>query len=81
MQFKFKPAEDEMTDSEYVLCRDDWSETDISIQDCRSYGGGYSVNRYGYDDPSDESTFWIMDLSNHTSLTSAKSAAIASFVN
>lgn len=41
--------EPESIDPEWVVLNEDGSEAGYSIQDCRSYGGGFSVNRTGGD--------------------------------
>jgi hypothetical protein len=40
--FRYEPAEDDSIDDQYVLV----SNTNITIQDARSYGGDWSVNEW-----------------------------------
>jgi len=47
MKLKYIAATDKTVDPEWLILRDDGTQTDVSIQDCRSYGGGFAVNRHG----------------------------------
>lgn len=73
MQFVHVAAEDESVDAEYQLRTTAGCYLNISIQDCRAYGGGYSVNRYG----GDGADFYCEHVSEHRSLKAAKVAALA----
>ena len=46
LTLKYIPAADSTVDAEWTILQDG-IETDVAIQDCRAYGGGYAVNRYG----------------------------------
>ena len=57
--WKFQ-AGDPSTDPEYILCRADGTETTISVQDGRSYRGGFTVTECS---PKDDANVWIKFVS------------------
>jgi hypothetical protein len=69
--FVYNPPEDESEDGEYELRRNG-KPTGISIQDCRSYAGGYSINEYA--DEGDD--FTMTPLGTAKSLKAAKEIAL-----
>jgi len=73
MTFTFKPAENGTVDSEYVLD----ANSNITIQDCRSYGAGWAVNEHGYDVEGDEYSLWMRDHGFFKTLKAAKAKAIS----
>ena len=48
-QWIFIPAEDESVDPSWDMKTPTYQNTNLSIQDGRSYGGGFSVNEYQYE--------------------------------
>ena len=83
MIFVLQPAADAAVDPEYQLRCDNNALTNIGIQDCRSYGGGFFVNEYGPStnlDPSDPSyranDVWMRPLGEFKTLERAKAAAL-----
>lgn len=48
-QFIAIPAEDESVDDSLDMKTPDFQNINFTIQDCRSYGGGWGVNEYHYE--------------------------------
>lgn len=71
--FIFEPAEDEMTDAQYVIPGEDR----VSVQVC-AYGGRttYVVNQYFYEILGDEETLCMADHGEFRSLKAAKAKAL-----
>ena len=69
--FKHHPAADETVDPEW-----EFVGTPFAIQDCRSYGGGFTVIEYG---PSRENIEWVQTIKTCKTLACAKLAAIAAW--
>lgn len=65
--FTYKPAEDESVDSEYVLD----TNPNVTIQDARTYGGGWCVNEWLPDEEA------MLDHGSFRTLDAAKTAALA----
>ena len=83
MIFLLQPAADSSVDPEYELRHDDYTRTNIAIQDCRSYGGDFVLNEYGpsiHLDPADPAyrpeDCWVRSLGDYKSLAMAKLAAL-----
>lgn len=70
LDFKYTPADDDV-DAEFECIG---GLRDVSIQVC-PYGNGYSVNEYGLEDPSDESTFYMIFHGESRDLNAAKAIA------
>jgi len=66
-QLKYLPAEDTSVDPEWLILRADGRQTDMSIQDCRSYGGGFAVNRHG----GEGDDFWVQNFGTRRTLKAA----------
>jgi len=71
IKFKFIRADDETSDPEYRLFVGD-HESAIAIQDCRSYGGSFTVTV--------SSDFSVVFLGDHRTRQAAKDAAIALYM-
>jgi hypothetical protein len=72
-EITFKLVEgDESVDPEFTVVMDG-RDLPIAIQDCRSYGGGYSLNLYGLDAEGNVES--IQCVGEHGSLAAAKKAA------
>ena len=66
-QLKHIPAANDTVDREWLILRNDGTQTDISIQDCRSYGGAFAVNRHG----GGRDDMWVEYLGEAKSLKAA----------
>jgi hypothetical protein len=73
MIFLLQPADDDSVDAEYELRKPDYSETGITIQDGRAYGGRWSVNEHG----GEGDDFWVRHIREFRSLKEAKAFALA----
>lgn len=71
-RFVYLPADDDSVDASYKVIGGNGA---VEIQ-CAPYAGGYVVNSYGYDNPSDESTLWMQDHGTFRSLDRAKRKAL-----
>lgn len=71
LEFNYIPAEDDTVDAEFECIG---GLREVSIQVC-PYGNGYSVNEYGLEDPSDESTFYMIFRGESRDLNEAKDIA------
>lgn len=71
LKFIYIPADDDTVDAEFECVG---GLRDVSIQVC-PYGHGYSVNEYGLEDPSDESTFYMIFHGESRDLNEAKNIA------
>ena len=71
LEFIYIPAEDDTVDAEFECVG---GFRNVSIQVC-PYGHGYSVNEYGLEDPSDESTFYMIFHGESRNLSEAKRIA------
>lgn len=76
MKFIHLPAEDDTVDPEYRMLTNAMVETNIAIQDCRSYGGGYAVNEYAPEGTPAED-FWVRQIGTAQTLKKAKTIAEA----
>jgi hypothetical protein len=68
LTFRFVPASDESVDSQYDLL-DEGCVTNIYIQDCRGYGGGYVVSECGNEGTED--SYWTRDIGHTNSRAKA----------
>ncbi len=73
MKLKHIPAADCSVDPEWLILRDDGTQTGISIQDCRSYGAGFAVNQNG----GEGDDIWVKFLGEAKSLKAAFAIAVA----
>jgi hypothetical protein len=77
MIFLHKPADPfDAVDPEYELRTDDYKATCLSIQDARSYGGGFVVNEYG---PNPEEIEWSQQVGVCRTLKAAKELALSHY--
>ena len=79
MIFLHQPANPfDSVDPDYELRTDAYEWTLISIQDTRSYGGGYVVNQYG-PGPTADDIEWSKAVGETRTLKAAKELALKTY--
>jgi hypothetical protein len=72
LTFRYIPAAGESVDPQFDLLADG-SATGIYIQDCRSYGGGFSISECGNEGTED--SFWTREIATAKGIEAARKIA------